>query len=327
MDQAHTMRAILQARYGTSETLVVGETTIPTPGPGQILVQVRGAGISRGTVHLLTGLPRVMRLFTGLRTPRRRIPGLDVTGDIVSMGKGVTDFHVGQRVFGIAKGSLAEYAIADAKSLAPAPAGLDDAHAAVLAESGLTALQALDAARVEQGTRLLIIGASGGVGNYAVAFAAARGADITAVCSGAKAEIVKGWGATHTIDYQREDHTTTQQKYDAILDIAGGTPLPQLRRILADDGTAVFVGNETGGPWTGGFEKSFLNAARMIPKRQRYAVVTARTRREELERLADIIERHHIVPHIHRTYPLDSVPAALDELQSGRVCGKIAITI
>ncbi|WP_186628628.1 NAD(P)-dependent alcohol dehydrogenase [Rhodococcus sp. BP22] len=327
MDQAHTMRAILQPRYGTSATLVVGETAIPTPGPGQILVQVRAAGISRGTIHLLTGLPRVMRPFTGLRRPRRRIPGLDVTGDIVAMGKGVTDFHVGQRVFGIAKGSLAEYAVADAKSLAPAPTGLDDAHVAVLAESGLTALQALDAARVEQGTRLLIIGASGGVGSYAVALAAARGAEVAAVCSGTKVEAVTSWGAQHVIDYQLEDYTTTQHKYDAILDIAGGTPLPQLRQILADDGTAAFVGNETGGPWTGGFEKSLFNAVRMIPKRQRYAVVTARTRREELERLADIIERHNIIPHVHRTYPLDSVPEALDELQSGGACGKIAITV
>ncbi|ORI16392.1 hypothetical protein BJI47_14890 [Rhodococcus sp. 1168] len=321
------MRAILQPRYGTSATLVLGQTAIPTPGPGQVLVHVRAAGISRGTVHLLTGLPRVMRPFTGLRAPRRRIPGLDVTGDIVAMGKGVTDLHVGQRIFGIAKGSLAEYAIADAKSLAPAPAGLDDKHVAVLAESGLTALQALDAGRVEQGTRLLIIGASGGVGSYAVAITAAKGAEVTAVCSGAKAEAVTSWGAQHIIDYQREDYTKTQHKYDAILDIAGGTPLPQLRRILADDGTAAFVGNETGGPWTGGFEKSLFNAVRMIPERQRYAVVTARTRSEELERLAYIIERHNIIPHVHRTYPLDSVPAALDELQSGDACGKIAITI
>lgn len=273
----------------------------------------------------MTGVPLVTRVATGLRAPRHRIPGLDVCGTVVEVGERASRFRVGDDVFGVADGSLAEYAVADEDKLTRMPAGANPVHAAVTVESGLTALQALDAARVERGTRLLIIGASGGVGSFAVKLAVARGAHVTAVCSAAKAETVTGWGAHRVLDYNKQDPTAEDQQYDAVVEIGGGAPLSRLRRILEVDATLVFVGNEAGGVWTGGFGSPLCNMVRMMFRSQRYVLLTTRNSADDLQRLSTAIESGGLVPHVHDTWPLDEAAAAMAELASGAVCGKVAV--
>jgi len=295
-------------------------------------------------LHLVTGLPRMMRLGTGLRRPRpggfwsaSGVLGLDVCGRIVAVGPGVSRFEVGQAVFGIAKGSFAQYAVADADKLALVPTPLSAPQAAVLAESGQTAIQALDAAGVVAGTRVLVIGASGGVGSFAVQLAAARGAEVTAVGSGAKTATVAGWGASRVVDYTQWKpganglaelvEGTDGERYDAILDIGGGTRLSHLRRILTATGTIVFVGHETDQVWTGGFGRQIRNTARMALTRQRFVLLMERDNVGDLERLAQLASDGQLVPHLHATFPLAQANQALAELASGAVCGKIAIVI
>ena len=201
------MRAVTQQAYGSVEVLDCRTVSRPTPGPGEVLVRVHAAGLDRGTWHLMTGLPRLVRLAMGLRRPRQPIVGRDLCGTVVEVGDGVTTVQVGQRVFGATSGSFAEYAVAKATKVSVAPQRATDEQAAVLGISGLTALQALDTARVTSGSRVLVIGASGGVGSYAVKLAVARGADVTAVCSAAKASTVREWGAQRVLDYAREAYT------------------------------------------------------------------------------------------------------------------------
>ena len=239
-----------------------------------------------------------------------------------------TRFRVGDLVFGSARGSLAEYATALEAKLAHQPAGASPTEAAVLAISGLTAIQALDAARVTDGDRVLVIGASGGVGAYAVQLAVARGAVVTGVCSAAKADAVRGWGAAHVLDYASTDPTAGDQQYDVVIDIAGGTTLRRLRRIVTTRGALVFVGNETGGEWTGGYGRPMRWAARMLLSRQRFVMLASREKSvADLERLARSVADGAVVPPVHAVYPLADVREAMGELASGRVVGKVAIVV
>ena len=199
-----TMRAIVQDRYGTEPERVMRLERIPRPGlaAGEVLVRVRAAGVDRGTWHMMAGQPYLMRLGFGFRGPRCRVPGLDVAGTVVATGPGVTRFSIGDEVFGLARGSFAEYAAARADKLARKPAALSFAQAAALAVSGLTALQGLrDAGHLKPGQKVLVIGASGGVGSYAVQLAKAFGAEVTGVCGTAKTDLVRAIGADHVIDY------------------------------------------------------------------------------------------------------------------------------
>ncbi len=321
-----TMAAIIQRSYGGPEVLEYGRVARPEPGRRDVLLRVHAASVSRGTWHLTTGLPRLVRLVTGIRRPRRSVPAMDVCGTVEAVGAGVTALRVGDRVAGIAKGSLAEFAVAAEKNLAAAPTRIDSAHAAVLTESGTSALQALDAARVTEGSRVLVIGASGGVGSFAVKMAVARGAAVTAVCGDAKAAMVSLWGAHRVVDYRHIDITAEDAEYDAVLDIAGGAPLGRLRRILAPTGTIVFVGNEEGGAWTGGFGRPFRNRLRMIVRRQRYAVLIAKSDTASIARIVRMVDGG-LVPHVHATYPLERAAEAMSALASGMVCGKVAITV
>lgn len=318
-------RAVIQHGYGDSEVLRLGTVPIPEPGRREVLLRVQAAAIDRGTWHLMTGKPRVARLALGLRAPRRVVPGLDVAGVVEATGPDVTTFRPGQAVFGIAKGSLAEHAIADVAKLAPAPPSLAPEQAAALGVSGLTALQALDAGRVSTGSTVLVIGASGGVGSLAVAIAVLRGASVTAVCSGAKADVVRAWGARRVLDHCRDEMAGDTSRYDAVLDIAGSTPLARLRELATPTGAIVFVGQETGGEWTGGYGAPMRRAVRMLGRRQRYVMLVARERAVDLERLADLVEHEGLRPHLHATYPFAEVRAAMDALAGGAVCGKVAL--
>jgi NADPH:quinone reductase-like Zn-dependent oxidoreductase len=320
------MRAIVQDVYGSADRLRLSEIEKPVIAAGEVLVQVRAAGVDRGTCHLMRGEPYLVRILGfGFRGPKNRVPGLDVAGTVVACGADVTRFQAGDEVFGISRGSFAEYAAARADKLVRKPARLSFEQAAVVAVSGLAALQGLRAGHVEAGQQVLIIGASGGVGTYAVQLAKASGAKVTAVASTAKAGLVRSIGADQVIDYTREDFADGRQHYDLILDIGGNNRLSRLRRALTPKGTLVIAGGE-GGRWTGvGRQIGALMLSPVLP--QRLTMYISSHRQADLETLRQQIEAGHITPIVGNTYPLPEAPEAIRQLESGRAQGKIAITV
>jgi NADPH:quinone reductase-like Zn-dependent oxidoreductase len=263
----------------------------------------------------------------GFRGPKNRVPGLDVAGTIVAAGADVTRFQAGDEVFGIARGSFAEYAAAQEDKLVAKPAGLSFEQAAVIAVSGLAAIKGLHAGRIAAGQKVLIIGASGGVGTFAVQLAKALGATVTGVASTAKAGLVRSIGADQVIDYTREDFADGRQHYDLILDIGGNSPLSRLRRALTPKGTLVIAGGE-GARWTGvGRQLRALMLSPLVPQRLTMYVSSTSKRQADLEVLRQQIEAGHLTPVVGKTYPLADVPEAIRHLESGRAQGKIAITI
>jgi NADPH:quinone reductase-like Zn-dependent oxidoreductase len=323
------MRAVVQDRYGEVDVLRHERIARPAIGDDEVLVRVHAAGLDRGTWHLMTGKPYLMRIAgLGMRGPKDRVPGRDLAGTVSAVGSGVTGFEVGDEVYGVGRGSFAEYAAARAGKLAKKPAGLSFEQAAVVPISGATALQALtDHGRIEPGQRVLVIGASGGVGSYAVQIAKALGAEVTGVASTSKLDLVRSLGADHVIDYTRDDFAGTGQHYDLILDIAGNPSLRRLRRALTPTGTAVIVGGEEGGNLTGGMNRTLRALALSVVTKQRFANFINKERASDLERLTTFIDAGQVTPSVDRTYPLEHVPEALRQLEAGRVRGKVAITI
>lgn len=326
---ASTMRAIVQDGYGSADVFVLAQVARPEIADNEVLVHVEAAGLDRGTWHMMAGRPYLLRLLGfGFRRPKNRVPGLDVAGTVVAVGSSVTRFSPGDEVFGISRGSFAEYAAVLEDKLARKPANLTFEQAAVVPISAGTALQALtDVGGVEQGQQVLIIGASGGVGSYAVQLAKAFGAEVTGVCSTAKLDLVRSLGADHVVDYTREDFAGGTSTYDLVLDIGGNSSLSRLRSALTPTGTLVIVGGEEGGKWTGGFGRS-LRAPLLSPfVRQRLTMLASKERAGDLERLSPLIEAGKVVPSIDRTYPLDRVAEAMRHLEAGEVRGKVAMTI
>jgi NADPH:quinone reductase-like Zn-dependent oxidoreductase len=321
-----TMRAITQRRYGSSEVLQLTRVARPTIAANEVLVQVNAAGLDRGTEHLMTGKPYAMRLGFGLRGPKNPVSGRDVAGTVAEVGASVTRFAVGDEVYGVAPGSFAEYAVAKEDKLARKPANLTFAQAAVVPVSAATALRAVqDIGRLEAGQSVLVLGASGGVGTYAVQLAKALGAEVTGACSTAKLDLVSSLGADHVIDYTSQDFADGTRRYDLILDIAGNPSLRRLRRALEPRGTAVFVGGENAGSLTGMGRQlrgmllsTFLN--------QRLTLLVSKERATDYERLTTLIESGQVTPTLDRTYPLEDAPEAMRLLETGQVRGKIAIT-
>jgi NADPH:quinone reductase-like Zn-dependent oxidoreductase len=322
-----TMRAVVQRRYGTSEVLHLSRVPRPVVHDDQVLVQVRAAGLDRGTEHLMTGKPYAMRLGFGIRRPRNPVPGRDVAGTVVEVGSKVSRFSPGDEVYGVAPGSFAEYAVAGEDKLASKPAGLSFAEAAALPISAGTALQALtDAGRVEAGQSVLVTGASGGVGSYAVQLARSLGAEVTGVCSTGKVDHVAALGAHHVLDRTREDWADGTRRYDLILDIAGNPSLRRLRRALAPRGTVVFVGGEDAGAVTGMSRQ--LRGALVSPfLPQRFVLFLARERGSDYERLTRLVEAGDLAPSLDRTFPLERAVEAMRLLESGEVRGKVALTV
>lgn len=321
------MHAIVQDAYGSADVLRLAEIDTPDIAPNEALIRVHAAGMDRGTWHLMAGQPYLMRLIGfGLRRPKQRVPGRDVAGTVVAVGSKVTRFQPGDEVFGIARGSFAEYAAAREGKLAHKPAGLSIAEAAVVAISGLTALQGLrDVGRIQPGQKVLIVGASGGVGTYAVQLAKAFGAQVTGVCSTAKVELVRSLGADQVIDYTRDDFADGIQRHDLILDIGGNSRLSRLRRALAPRGTLVIVGGEGGGKWTG-MSRQLRALVLSLFVRQRLTTLVSKEHHRYLEALRPLVEAGQLTPVIERTYPLGEVPDAMRHLQAGHARGKIAIT-
>lgn len=322
------MKAVVQDRYGSAATFDVREVPSPEPAPGEALVRVCAAAIDRGTWHLMTGLPMPIRLGAGLRRPRAPVPGRDLAGVVEAVGEGVTRFAVGDEVFGTGRGAFAELARARQDRLVRKPAQLSFEEAAALPVSGQTALQALrDAGRVEAGQSVLVIGASGGVGTYAVQLAKAFGAEVTAVCSTAKIDLVRSLGADHVIDYSRADLEDGGRRYDLVLDIAGNRPVAQLRRVLTPTGTLVIVGGEGGGRWTGGIQRQ-LGAVALSPfVRHRLTMLVPNENSTDLATLADLADRGAFRPAIDRTFTLESAPEALHHLESGQARGKLVVQV
>ncbi len=326
--QTGTMRAIVQDAYGPADVLHLAEIPAPQVGAADVLLRVHAAGLDRGTWHLMTGKPYLVRLATGLRRPRNPVPGRDVAGVVVAVGAEVTRFAVGDEVFGVAPGSFAEYAVAREDKLARKPASLTFAQAAVVPISGGTALQALsDVGRVQPGQHVLVLGASGGVGSYAVQLAKALGAEVTGVASTGKLDLVRSLGADHVVDHTRADFADGEHRYDLVIDLAGNPGLSRLRRALTPRGTAVLAGGEEGGSFSGGMNRQ-LRAMALSPfLRQRLAMLVSRERAADFERLAELIESGQVTPSLDRTYPLAQAPEAMRRLAAGQVRGKIAITV
>ena len=312
--------------FAVAHALIPAETDRPAIAPNEVLVEVRAVGVDRGTGHLLAGQPYLMRIIGfGFSRPKQRVPGLDVAGAVVEVGSGVTRLRPGDEVFGIAGGSFAEYAAAREDKLVHKPARISFEQAAVVAVSGLAAIQGLQAGRVQAGQKVLIIGASGGVGTYAVQLAKAFGAEVTGVCSTGKVDLVRSIGADHIIDYTREDFAEGENRYDLILDIGGNSPLSRLRRALAPKGTLVIVGGE-GAKWTGIGRQ--LRAVALTPfLGQRLTFFVSKHRQADLEALRRFVEAGQLTPMVDRVYPLAEVADAIRHLEAGQVQGKIAITI
>jgi NADPH:quinone reductase-like Zn-dependent oxidoreductase len=321
------MKAITQYRYGGTEQLQVEDIEAPTPGPTDVLVRVRAAAVDRGTVHLMTGLPYAMRLGFGMRGPKHRVVGRDVAGVVEAVGAEVAGVKVGDEVIGTADGSLAELAVVPVRRLAPKPTSLSFEEAAALPVSGATALHAVRLARISEGQRVLVIGASGGVGSYVVQLAAAYGAEVTGVASGAKADLVRQLGATRVIDYTREEIGDDGERYDVMVDLGGLRPLRQLRASLAPTGTLVVAGGEGGDRWLGGTHRQLAALALSPFTRQRLTALMSRETADTFAELGQLADTGSLRPQVERTYALEDTAKALDHLVAGHVRGKVAVTL
>ncbi|HEY3529178.1 MAG TPA: NAD(P)-dependent alcohol dehydrogenase [Nocardioides sp.] len=324
---AETMRAVVRLRYGGVKMIEIEQILRTRSTPDEVLLRVEVAGLDRGAWHLMTGRPFLLRLAFGFLRPRQRGLGREVSGTVLEVGAAVTKFSVGDEVFGIGAATFAEYAAAREDKLAHKPPNLTFAEAAVVPISGLTALQALgEVGRLVAGQHVLVLGASGGVGSYAVQLANAYGAEVTGVCSQAKAAFVRSLGADHVLDYTRNDFADGTHHYDLILDLGGNPGVLRLRRGLTPEGTAVIVGGEEGGRLTGGMGRQLRALLLTRLSGQRLTTMLCKERSEDLDELAGLIADGTLTPALDQIYPLERVANAMGDLEAGKVRGKSAIT-
>jgi NADPH:quinone reductase-like Zn-dependent oxidoreductase len=324
------MTAIVQDEYGEAEdVLAMAEIDRPVIGDDEVLVRVHAAGVDRGVWHIMAGLPYPIRLAGyGFRAPKTRVRGREVAGLVEAVGAGVTTVAPGDEVYGIGEGTFAEYATVKHDKIAPKPTNLTFAQAAAAPVSALTALQGIrDSAHVQPGQKVLVIGASGGVGSFAVQIAKAFGAEVTGVCGTTKIDLVRSLGADYVIDYTREDITNHGQRYDVILDAGGHRTLTHLRRALAPRGTLVIVGSETGGRWLGGFDRSLRAPLLSRFTGQKLTALVNSENARDLVALTELIESGKVTPAVDRTYPLSETAAAIQHMVAGRARGKVVITV
>jgi NADPH:quinone reductase-like Zn-dependent oxidoreductase len=320
------VKAMVHDEYGSAGVLALAEVDRPEPGPGEVLVEVRAAGVDPGVWHLMAGLPYLVRAATGLRRPRNRVRGRDFAGVVVAVGPGVDAFRPGAEVFGTCGGSFAEYTLAPVGRCAAKPPSVSFEQAAALPVSGLTALQAVRDV-VRRGHDVLVIGAAGGVGTFAVQLAKAAGGEVTGVCSTGKLELVRSIGADHVVDYTQEDPVSGARRYDVVLDTAGLRPLSQLRRALTPRGTLVIIGGEGGGRWLGGMGR-VLGAMLLSPfVGHRLRGLISRENRQDLEHLGQLVAAGTLTPVLDRTYPLPEAADAIRYLEGGNARGKVVVTV
>ena len=321
------MRAIVQNRYGSADVLKLEDIHTPVAGRGDVLIRVGAASAFIGDWHIMTGTPYAIRLVSGMRAPKQRVRGQDVAGYVEAVGDDVTQLRVGDEVFGVADGAFAEYATARPDKLAPKPANLSYEQAATVPTTGCTALQGMrDVGKVRTGQAVLIIGAAGGVGSFAVQIAKAFGARVTGVCSTSKVELVRSIGADEVIDYTHEEIVDGTRWYDVIFDTAGNREASYLRRALTPKGTLVLAGGEGGGRWLG--MGRVVRAKAMSPfVGQKMTNFLGRPKATDLLVLKDLIEAGKVTPVIGARYPLSDVPDAIRELGTGHGRGKVVITV
>jgi NADPH:quinone reductase-like Zn-dependent oxidoreductase len=325
------MKAIVQDAYGSADLLHLRDIDRPPIGDDEVLVQVRAAGVDPGVWHLMTGEPYLVRAMGfGLRRPKVAVRGRDVAGVVAAVGARVTRFRPGDEVYGTCEsGSFAEYAAAPEKRLASKPANVSFEQAAVTPISGVTALQGLrDCGRVQPGHRVMVIGAAGGVGSFAVQIAKAFGAKVTGVCGTAKADLVRSLGADDVIDYTHDEIDRDGARYDVVVDTAGNRPLSLLRRAMTPHGTLVLVGGERGGGRVlGGFDRQLRAPLVSMFVGQRLRGLIAKERAEDLATIAGLIESGAVTPVIDRTFALADAPDAIRYLAEGHAAGKVVVTV
>jgi NADPH:quinone reductase-like Zn-dependent oxidoreductase len=325
------MKAVVQDRYGGPEVLEFRDIDQPVPKDNQVLVKVQAAGVHRGDWHIMTGLPYMIRLVVPALGPRRpKVPvlGMDVAGRVEAVGKDVTRFQPGEEVFGWTDGSFAEYAVAPEDHLAAKPAALSFEEAAVVPISGFAALQAVrDVGEVQAGQRVLVLGAAGAVGWFAVQVAKALGAHVTGVASPSQLELVGSVGADEVIDYTRTDVTDGARQWEVIVDTGGRRTLAQLRRALTPTGTLAIVGGEGGGRLMGGFLRNLRAPVLSRFIGQRLRMLASKPNQKDLQVLRELIEAGKLGPLVGRIYPLGEVPEAMRVLEAGKTRGKIVITV
>ncbi|MFC7548973.1 NAD(P)-dependent alcohol dehydrogenase [Plantactinospora sp. GCM10030261] len=325
------MKAIVHDTYGPANLLQLRDIDKPTVGDDDVLVQVRAAAVDPGVWIFMTGRPYLARLASGLRKPRVPVLGRDLAGVVTTVGTRVTRFRPGDEVYGTClRGSYAECASAPQRRLAHKPANLSFAQAAAAPVSGLTALRAVrDRGQVRAGHRVLVIGASGGVGSHAVQIAKAYGATVTAVCAPTRTDFVRSLGADDVLDYTREEVDRDGPVYDVVIDTGGDRPFSLLRRALTPRGTLALVGGAyTKGPVLSGYDRQIVRAPLLsLFVGQRLRSVSAVERAEDLDELGKLIESSALIPAVDRTYPLAEAADAIRHLRDGHPAGKIVITI
>lgn len=320
------VQAIVHRAYGPPEGLELRDVPDPVPGDGQVLVRVVAASVNPADRFAVVGEPYIGRLSFGLRRPRQAVPGRDLAGRVEAVGPGVRRLRVGDDVFGEGLRAFAELAAVDEGRLATMPAGATYEQAAALPLAGTTALQGLRAGRVAAGQRVLVNGAAGGIGTFAVQLARELGAEVTGVCSARNADLVRSLGAAHVVAYDEADATAGDVRYDVILDLVGNHPLGRLQRVLAPRGTLV-LSSGSGGRWLGPVGRYLAGALRSVVGRQRIAPLVARQTLADLEELARLVAAGRVVPVIERVVGLADVPGALARLATGHAAGKTVVAI
>jgi NADPH:quinone reductase-like Zn-dependent oxidoreductase len=330
ISSGESMKAIVYHEYGTADVLRLEEIDKLLPKDDQILVRVRAAAANPLDWHYMRGTPYLVRLDNGLRRPHDIRLGVDMAGEVEAVGSKITQFKPGDAVFGVGNGSFGEYVLAYERRIAPKPSGLSFEQAAAIPVAAITALQGLrDKGQLKPGQKVLINGASGGVGTFAVQIAKSLGADVTGVCSTTNVEMVRGLGADHVIDYKREDFTEGQERYDLILDNVGNRSLSAYRGVLKPAGTYVLIGG--GGPdagnWIGpmaGFLKTLIVSPFVD---QKLVSMLAEVNQEDLRILGALIEAGKVKPVVDRTYSLGEVPDAIRYLEAGHARGKVIVSV
>ena len=322
------MKAIVHYRYGSpNDVLEVRDIEKPVVKDGEVLVRVLAAAVQAGDWVIARGVPYLARPMYGLLKPKNTVAGTDIAGQVEAVGENVKQFQPGDEVFGWCSGAFAEYVCAAANNLVPKPMDLTFEQAAAIPGSAITALQALrDQGKVKSGQKVLIIGASGGVGTFAVQIAKSFGAEVTGMCSTRNVDMVRSIGADYVIDYTQEDFTRRGQSYDLILDLAGNRPLSHLRQALTREGTLVLIGGR-GGPWTMGMGRTFraLLLSPFVSQQLRFFVAAGNN--EDLVVLKELVEAGKVTPVIDRSYALNETPAAVGYVEAGHARGKVVITV
>jgi NADPH:quinone reductase-like Zn-dependent oxidoreductase len=326
---AQSMKAIVYHEYGTADVLHLEQTPKPVPNDNQVLIKVRAASVNPLDWHYMRGTPYIMRMAgTGMRKPKDPRMGADVAGVVEAVGKTVTDFKPGDEVFGTSGGAFAEYAVASRVARKPANVSFEQAAAVPIA--GITALQGLrDRGKIRAGQKVLINGASGGVGTFAVQIAKSYGAEVTGVCSTRNIELVRSLGADHVIDYSKEDFTAGTQRYDLVFDTVGNRSLSDVRRVMVSKG--IYVGIGGGGPENGGVLGPMWSPVKMFFYSpfvsQQFGTFMADIAKQDLAVLAHLMETGKLTSVIDRTFPLSETPAAIRYLEAGHARGKVIVSV